>query len=345
MLFGVIVMVHEFGHYLLGRLCGIGVLEFSVGFGPKILGWTRKGIDYSVRIIPLGGYCRFEGEDSEDDSPTAMNNQPVWKRILTVFAGPFMNFVLAYVACVALLSGYITAEVLPKVVDAYVEMPAAEAGLEAGDIIVEVNGTPITYDTEGTQTLRGIVQQSDPEKAIDFVVDRGGERVEISVLPEEVTDEASGQTVYQVDILFGSRTYTLGEALAGAGGYMVDFTKEMFNALKNMVFGGAGLKDTMGPVGIITFVSEAVREGMYMVLNLVFIISLNLGIMNLLPLPALDGGRILLLIVEGIRRKPIDRELEGKIHLAGFALLMILIVVVTYQDIARIISGGFNITQ
>ena len=133
---GVIVMMHELGHYLVGRLCGIGVLEFSVGFGPKLFGWTRKGIDYSVRALPLGGFCRFLGEDDKNDAPNAMNNAPVWKRFLTVAAGPAMNFVLAFIAAVAMLCAFYVYDIYPKIDTIAENTPAYESVLQEGDVIL-----------------------------------------------------------------------------------------------------------------------------------------------------------------------------------------------------------------
>lgn len=335
---GVIVVAHEFGHYLAGRLCGIGVVEFSVGFGPKLLGFKRKGIQYSVRAIPLGGFCKFVGEDEENPAPNAMNLQPVWKRAITVAAGPVMNFIFAYLVCVLLLANY-NYKLMPAVNSVSENMPAVTAGVEAGDIIRAVNGEAISYDEEGALRMRELVKTG-ADSEMTFTVERGGELIDISLTPALVTDAATGDQTYQIGIIFSSRNFTALEALGGAASYIVDFTGEMLKGLKNLVFKGEGVKDAMGPVGIITFVSRQISEGMYMVLMLMFVISLNLGIMNLLPLPALDGGRLVFFAVEAIRRKPIPPEKEGMVHAAGFVLLLLLVGLFTYQDIARIVTGG-----
>ena len=344
---GVIVVVHEFGHYLVGRLCGIGVVEFAVGMGPKLFGWKRKGIQYSVRLIPLGGFCKFVGEDEAHPAPNAMNNAKVWKRFLTVAAGPVMNFVFAYVVAVVLLANYMTASLLPKI-DAVVEnTPAYAAGFQAGDVVTAVNGQPISYDNDGALKMREQVQAADETTALNFTLNRNGETVETQVTPAlvdvESVDENGNTTVtqaLQIGIQFSSRTCTFAEAVPEAGRFMLDVTKMMLTTLKNLVFKGEGVKEVSGPVGIISFVSGQVKEGWYMILYIVFLISLNLGIMNLLPLPALDGGRLVFLIVEGIRRKPVPPEKEGMVHAIGFLLLLVLIGLVTYQDIARLITGG-----
>ena len=339
---GIIVMTHEFGHYLVGRLCGIGIVEFSVGFGPRLLGWERKGIKYSLRAIPLGGFCAFVGEDEQNSDPRAMNNQPVWKRLLTVLAGPVMNFVLAFVVCAIMLNAYFIAQTFPVVDQVAAEMPAAHAGLEAGDRILEVNGVALTNDTEGVRKMLSVMQAGDMTQPIDLVVERDGQQLEYAITAAPVAME-DGSTRYQIGIVFASRTYNLGESIVEAGSYMAETTAQMLESLKNLFFKGEGLEDTAGTVGIIAVVAQQAREGMYMVLWLMYIISLNLGIMNLLPLPALDGGRLLFLIVEIIRRKPIPPEKEGMVHAIGMVLLLGLFVVLTYHDIVKLISGGFKL--
>ena len=339
-LLGVLVVVHEFGHYIVGRLTGMTVLEFSVGFGPKLLGWKRKDIAYSLRIVPLGGYCSFLGEDKNDDDPRAMNNRPVWRRFLTVLAGPMMNFVFAFIVCVVMLMAYFTAGIASPTVEAvYEDMPAAQAGMQAGDVIVEANGEPIEFSEEGANELRAIIAASPVDEPIEFIVERDGERLTISATPAAEVNEQTGETSYMIGIVFPGRTYSFGEALAEAPRMMVDFVKMMLDALKDLVFHGEGAEDVTGPVGIISVVSTVAREGLYMVLYILFIISLNLGLMNLLPLPALDGGRLVFLIVEAIRRKPVPPEKEGMVHGIGLLLLLGLIVVITYQDNARLIAG------
>lgn len=339
---GIIVTVHEFGHYLVGRLCGIGITEFSVGFGPRLLGWERKGIQYSLRAVPLGGYCQFVGEDALSDNPRAMNNQPVWKRFLTVLAGPLMNFVLAFLVCAIMLNAFFIGESYPIVNEVVSDMPAETAGLQAGDRILSVNDVELTEDTEGVNLMVSTIQNGDLTQPIDLVIQRGDEQLEMSLQAVPVVDETTQTTNWQIGIVFESRTYTFGESLSEAGIFMVDTTRLMLESLKNLVFKGEGLQDTAGPVGIITLVSQRARDGLYMVLYLMFFISLNLGIMNLLPLPALDGGRLVFLIVEGIRRKPVPPEKEGMVHAIGLIALFGLLILLTFNDVIRLFNGGFR---
>ena len=340
---GVIVTVHEFGHYLVGRLCGIGILEFNVGFGPKLISWKKNGIQYALRAIPLGGSCMFLGEDEKNDNPRAMNNQPVWKRFLTVLAGPAMNFLLAFVVCAIMLTGYYYVETLP-VIDQVVEgMPAQAAGLMAGDRILSVNGEAVGDGEAGVQAISAAIRASEPGEAIEMTVSREGAEVTLTMIPEVVADEESGESRPQIGIIFGARDYTFPEALRDSGKYMVSVTRTMLDSLRRLFFHGEGLEDTAGTVGIIAVVSNRIGEGMSTALWLMFIISLNLGIVNLLPFPALDGGRLLFLVVEAIRRKPIPPEKEGMVHAVGLVLLFGLFIVLTYRDIARLLTGGFNL--
>ncbi|MBR0368902.1 MAG: site-2 protease family protein [Clostridia bacterium] len=338
---GIIVTVHEFGHYLVGRLCGIGIVEFSVGFGPRLLGWKRKGIQYSLRAIPLGGYCAFVGEDERNDDPRAMNNQPVWKRFLTVLAGPFMNFVLAFVTCTAMLALFTVAESFPAVENLSPDMPAVAAGVEKGDVIVQVNGDDIEYGGAGVAQIVRAIQGVEPGSTVKLVVERDGQRIPLEMQTAAVTTE-NGVTHGMIGIEFSRRTFTVPEALRYAGAYMVGTTKTMLDSLRRLFFHGEGVGQITGTVGVIAVVSQYARDGWYEVLWLMFVISLNLGIMNLLPLPALDGGRLVFLIVEAIRRKPIPPEKEGMVHGIGLVLVLGLFVLLTFHDIYRLILGGVN---
>ena len=340
-LFSLLIFAHELGHFTAAKLSGVQVNEFALFMGPAL--WSKQvgETTYSLRLIPLGGYCAFVGEDEENPAPNAMNNQPVWKRLLTVAAGPAMNFLLAFVFCALLLSNFIVAEYQPLIAHIYADTPAAECGLELGDVIVEINGVAVSYDGDGVMTARDVIATSDLDAPLSLLIELGGERVYMEVQPERIEDSETGEVRYQLGIAFGGRTYRFGEALGRSCGYMVEFTGEMLKALKDLVFHGTGVDDMMGPVGIISFVSDQVSsQKLYAVVNLTFFLSLNIGIMNLLPLPSLDGGRLIFLILEAIRRKPIPPEKEGMVHAIGLGLLLMLFVFITYKDILRLFTGG-----
>lgn len=329
---GVIIVCHEFGHFIVGRLCGIGVVEFSVGFGPKILGWKHKGTQFSLRAIPLGGFCKFVGEDENNSAPDAMNNASVWKRILTVFAGPAMNFVLAFLTGIVVLCMFSTADVYPEIRQVVDASAAQEAGLLPGDEITAVNGEAIAHNASGTQALREAVQTGE---TIALTVSRGGETLSIDVSPKAIQAE-DGAQAYQLGVTFATRNYGFFEAIPASGKMMVGVTEQLFTTLKNLIFHGTGADEMTGTVGTVVVISEVVQRDSSMIWDIIFLISLNLGIMNLLPIPALDGGRLVFLIVEAIRRKPVPPEKEGMVHLIGFALILILFVVLTWHDITNI---------
>ncbi len=342
---GLIVLVHELGHYIAGRLSGIGVVEFSVGFGPKIIGWTRKDIQYSLRVIPLGGYCKFVGEDEDNPRPDAMNRQPVWKRFDTILAGPLMNFVLAFVVAVVWLMSY-GANLMPVVGNVLDGKPAMEAGFQTGDVITAVNGEAISYDEAGAERVRALLQAADENTPLTFTVARDGQETAITAAPApvevETVDESGNPTtvtVYQLGIEFGTKRFGFFQAVGSSFSTLKNVTVQMLVTLKNLVFKGEGVSDVSGPVGIISFMSTQVTAGASIMLQIVMLISLNLGIMNLLPLPALDGGRLVFLIIEGIRRKPVPPEKEGLVHAIGLMLLLGLIVVVSFKDIWKLIAG------
>ncbi len=328
---GVIIVCHEFGHFIVGRLCGIGVVEFSVGFGPKILGWKHKGTQFSLRAIPLGGFCKFVGEDESNSAPDAMNNASVWKRILTVFAGPAMNFVLAFLTGIVVLCMFSTADVYPEIRQVVDASAAQEAGLLPGDEITAVNGEAIAHNASGTQALREAVQTGE---TLALTVSRGGETLSIDVSPKAIQED--GAQAYQLGVTFATHNYGFFEAIPASGRMMVGVTEQLFTTLKNLIFHGTGADEMTGTVGTVVVISEVVQRDSSMIWDIIFLISLNLGIMNLLPIPALDGGRLVFLIVEAIRRKPVPPEKEGMVHLIGFALILILFVVLTWHDITNI---------
>jgi len=336
LILGIIIIFHELGHFIVGRMCGIGVVEFAIGFGPKLIGWRRGETDYSIRLLPLGGFCKFVGEDDDNPAPNAMNNAPVWKRILTVFAGPGMNFLLAFVAAVVILCTFPTLTGIYPKVDSLVEnMPAQEAQLLPGDVIIAANGTNVDYDTAGTETLRAIIQSSD---SVELTVNRAGEALTLTLLPETVTLE-DGSAAKQIGIYFTAEYArdSLFEAIPDAGRYLWNTTTEMLNILRNLFFKGEGVEGMAGPIGTVAVVSEQLQQNSSLFLDFLVLISLNLGIMNLLPLPALDGGRLVFLLVEAVRGKPVPPEKEGLVHAVGLLLLLALAVVLTWHDIVTYI--------
>ena len=329
LLLGVLIMAHEAGHFFAARACGIEVQEFALGMGPLLLKKKDKqGTQYSLRLLPIGGFCQFYGEDEDVNDPRAFNNQAVWKRMVTVVSGPVMNFIVALLVVVIYLSALGVTAVVPKVGE--VEENAAKAGLAVGDVLLAVNGT----DVVDTNTVLEAIAAGEGE-TVTLRVGRGEEELDIAIVPfydEEVSR-------YRVGFSFAQERMkvSLLESIPFSVSYNIESVRLIGQTLKNLFVRGEGVSDVTGPVGTVYVIQEVTQQGgIDVYLELLALISVNLGVMNLLPVPGLDGSRLLFLLVEGVRRKPVRRELEGAIHGAGFILLMGLMVALTYKDIMQI---------
>jgi len=332
LLLGVLIMAHEAGHFFAARACGIEVQEFALGMGPLLFQRkSRRGTQYSLRLLPIGGYCQFYGEDEEIDDPRAFNRQAVWKRMVTVVSGPVMNFVVALLVVVIYLSALGVMSAVPKVGE--VEENAARAGLLVGDVLLSVNGT----DVVDVNTVHEAIRASEGN-VVTLRVARGGQDTDIAIEP--FYDEELER--YRVGFSFAQERVrvSLLESIPFSVSYNIESVRLIAQTLKNLFFRGEGVSDVTGPVGTVYVIQEVTQSGgVDVYLELLALISVNLGVMNLLPIPGLDGSRLLFLLVEGVRRKPVRRELEGAIHGAGFILLMGLMVVLTYKDIMQIFVG------
>lgn len=331
LILGVLVVVHELGHFCVGRAVGIGVEEFSVGFGPKLASRQgKKGIRYSLRALPIGGYVRFVGEDQDDDRPDSMFRQPVWRRFVTVLAGPVMNLILAVVLVVIVLMTY--GEPMPDTLIAQVSegQPAQTAGVRVGDRIVAVDGVAVEDTNAAIAAISGAGDQP-----IGLTVERDGQRVELTMTPEY--NEQEGRNM--IGIGFGTTRvrFGLADSLKIGCAYTVQFVKLIGETFSNLIFRGQGATDLMGPIGTIGVISQQTQQGGFeAVLRLGAMISINLGFFNLIPFPALDGGKLVLLVIEKIRRKPLPLQKEAYLNLAGLAVLLLLMVFASYQDIVRL---------
>lgn len=341
-IFCVIVVAHEFGHLLVAKANGIHVVEFFIGMGPTLLSFTKGDTKYSLKLLPLGGACVFEGEDGLNTkegevSEGAFQNAPVWGRFATVLAGPLFNFLLAYLLAVILVSN--TGVLLPVVSSVQEGSGAEEAGLCVGDRIVKMDG-------KGVHLYQQVVLNSQLNvKGDPFTItyERDGERDTVVVQPSY--DEEAQR--YLMGITTGE--YLKCNVLQNFqyAFYMMNFEVEMvFKSLGMLVTGQLSMDDLSGPVGIVKVVDETYTEAKtygastvaLSMVELALLLAVNLGVMNLLPIPALDGGRLVFLLVEAVRGKPVPPEKEGIVHLAGMAVLMILMVVVLFNDISKFVT-------
>ena len=347
LLLAILVMVHEYGHFLAARLMKIDVREYSIGFGPKLL--SRKNRKYetvfSVRAVPLGGFCAFYGEDDTTgvtrDDPRAFPNQNVWKRLFVIFMGPMMNFVLAFVVAAGffLAAGVsvITGED-PYIADVMAAGPAYSAGLEPGDRVTEINGKNMLDGTATTLTDT-IAAWKEGDPPLKMTIQRGEKTIQAEITP--VFDEAENRM--RIGVLIGAvyrteqQPVTIGGAVEQSWNLCVNASGAILGALKDLVTTGKGLDQTTGPVGIVSIVSSEVKEGGFSAfVQLLVLISINLGLMNLLPIPGLDGSRLVFGLVEAIRGKPVAPEKEAVVHLVGMVFLFGVLIFFTFKDIIRL---------
>lgn len=343
-LLGLLISIHEFGHFASARLCGIPVKEFSIGFGPKLVQWHSRKHEtvFSIRPIPLGGYCMFYGDTDDDpdgsmkDDPRSYANAPVWKRMISVFSGPLMNFVLAIITAIVLMAAYGVMVTSPFVSDVTPGSPAYEAGLLPGDVFVSVNGQSMAG--QSAQTVSQAIGSLANGQDVTLTVSR--EDGEHPLIIHPYFDEAENRYMIGITIQTGFDSLPAGQVLPAAWDTCKSASTAILQALGKMITTGEGLDQTAGPVGVVQMVAEQTRQGgLEIFLYLMVIISINLGLMNLLPIPGLDGSRLVFMVIEAIRRKPVSQRIESIVHLCGYALLLGLMIFCTYQDVLRLFTG------
>lgn len=334
LLLTVFVTVHELGHYLAGRLLGFGILEFAVGMGPVVLKKVKNGIQYSLRALPLGGMCRFYGED-EDVPPGAnamapFGAQKLWKRVAVVAAGPVMNVLLSVVFAAVSLGAF--GDFMAQVQEfSHENTPAQQAGMQAGDMIYAVEGERLLSYSEAVPAIRAANSEQ-----MEITVLREGKKLRLTL--HDIYDAEAGYNRIGVNIGAARKTYSFFGAIGDSFGYVWAVVREMFQALGRMVTTGVQEGDVMGPVGTISVMSEFVRYGWETMLRMALLVSANLGILNILPIPGLDGGRLAFMAVEGVRGKPIPPEKEGMVHFVGLVLLFGLVILLTVKDIQGLLG-------
>lgn len=327
----VFVFVHELGHFLMGRVLGFRILEFAIGMGPVVLKKERKGIQYSLRAFPIGGMCRFYGEDETPEDGLSFNAQKPWKRLLVLVAGPFMNVLFAVVFAAVTLMAY--GDYMPRIASFTAENTLAESvGLEPGDILRSVDGKKIINFNDSTTKIAA----GDREHAV-ITVERNGVIVDIPV--NGMYNEEMGRNYLGINIEAVRERFGFFESIGGSVTYVGSMIKEMLSFIVSIFTSGVQQGDVVGPVGTIAYIGQAVRLGFETVLRIAVLISVNLGIMNLLPLPALDGGRIVFVLIEWIRGKPIKPEREGTVHLIGIVLLFALMIYLVFSDVLLLFGG------
>ncbi|PKM86848.1 MAG: RIP metalloprotease RseP [Firmicutes bacterium HGW-Firmicutes-12] len=336
--FGIIVFVHEFGHYIVAKATGIRVEEFALGMGPKFLSKKWGETVYSLRVLPLGGFCKMSGETGDAEyeknnfpDPRRFDQKPLWARISVVVAGPIMNFLLAVILFTLIFTVIgIPDEISNEIGTVVAGTPAESAGLLPGDKITSIGD--ITVNDWSSIVM---VIHNNPGKSLDMTIERGNKHFEVSVVPELDSNNQVGL----IGISATEPTWKkkgLVDSIVMGYQRTIEITKLTAVGLVQLFTGKVSADGIAGPVGIIKLIEESASYGVIYVVNLTALISINLGLLNLLPIPALDGSRILFLLFEGIRRRPVDPSKENFIHLIGFMLLMLLMVFITYRDIVKL---------
>lgn len=387
--FSAVIAIHEFGHFMVAKLCGVQVNEFSIGMGPVLCKRVRKGTQYSIRVLPVGGYVALEGEESPeskqaeentdeeplsphsdaDSSPSRgakadagkpdlpplsgevaeptgsdgevspsgipLNEAPVWQRALIMLAGAGMNFVLGFVVMAILITAQsepITSKVLYQVEE---NALCGQTGLQAGDKILAVNGrrcfvaNDILYELMRTE-----------DYTADFTVLRDGKKVELPGVQFDTWQDDKGETHMSLGFtVYGIKKTPL-NVLKEAGNSVLYYGRIIFASLSDLLRGRESINDLSGPVGIVTAIGQAASYGWQDLLEMLALITVNVGIFNLLPFPALDGGKVVFLLIEGVTGHAVPEKIQSGLTVAAFALLFGLMIFATYNDILRLITGA-----
>lgn len=328
-IFGLLIFFHELGHFIVAKRLGIGVIEFAIGFGPKAVSRQIGETIYSLRVFPLGGFVRLVGEDPEEvEEEGSFQKQPVWRRFAVIVSGPIMNFILAVLLFSLIYFAFIGVPVYQSTAIGEL-VPggrAEQAGLMAGDRIISVAGE----DVAKWHDLVALIN-AHPETEITIELERENQLQSITVTPQR--DPQAG--VGLIGIWPQTRMFAVFPSLSLGITHTVSFLQFIAVSIMQMVTGRVA-PDVVGPVGIIQIVGEVARTGVVNLLSLAAIISLNLGFLNLLPIPALDGSRLMFLVVEGIRGRPVDPHKESFVHFVGFTVLILLMIVIAYRDLVRL---------
>ena len=329
--FGILIFIHELGHFFTARRCGVSIKEFAIGMGPTLISWKSKKYEtkYALRALPIGGFVSMVGEDEASDDANAFCNKKVWQRMLITIAGPLMNLVLGFLLMLAVV--LIQGPIGSTTVAEFNEGALSSQQLVVGDEILEVEGTRVK---SGNEVLYEIMNKG--YEPIDILVKRDGNRV----LVEDVsfpTFEEQGALFGDMDFKVRAEERTFFNIISQTFTRSISTVKMVVDSLVGLVSGRFGIDTMTGPIGVAEVVGEAAKTSALSFLYIVTVLTVNLGVFNLVPFPALDGGRFLFLIIEAIRRKPINKNVEAYINFAGLILLFGLMIFISFKDILKLI--------
>lgn len=326
--FELIIIVHEGGHFVAARLMKIKVNEFSIGMGPKIFSFTKGETKYSLRWILFGGYCAMEGEDEASDENGSFSKKSVPARMFVVAAGAIMNLILGFliIVCIICSQNLIGTPTVAKFDE---NALSAQSGLQVGDTIKSIDGMRVFTSTDVETGL-----SRSPDSTVDMIVNRDGETVSLSVTFD--MQEYEDQQYINMDFWLLGKEKTVGGVLKNSAETFVSYTRMIFLSVHDLLTGRYGISDLSGPVGAVSVVSTAVKTSITSMLRIMALLTINIGLFNLFPIPALDGWRFFLLLGEGIFRKKLPAKWEYVINAVGLVLLLGLMVVVTFSDVTKL---------
>ncbi len=334
---GTIIFVHELGHFIFAKLMGVYVYEFSLGMGPRLLHKKGKETDYCLRLIPIGGFCSMAGEEVDEEEikvpkKRRLQAKKPWQRFLIMFFGPGFNFIFAVLILFSISMIWGSTSYDPIISSSDKNYPASTAGIEKGDRIIEINNKKVKTLDDAAIYLT-IANHKEKTK---IVVEKENEvEKEYKISPKKVTKK--GTTSYKYGIgLVGKKKYGLVNSVKYTFVKTGSLFKQMWITIKSLFTGGIKVTQLSGPVGIYSIVGEQAKAGYSSILYLMAFLSINVGFINLLPLPAFDGGHILFIIIEKIKGSPVTPKVENMIHTVGLFLLMALMVYITFNDILRL---------
>ena len=328
--FGAMVFIHEAGHFFVARACGVKIYEFAIGMGPKIFGWQGKdGTLYNLRLFPIGGFVSMKGEDEDADGEDSFSSKSAGKRFIIVAAGAIMNVVLGVIITFALV---MSSNIGSTVVANFADGAVSSEWLMVGDKITSVNGSSVYTDRQLSYEIL-----HDAYKPVDVVVIRGGEKITLKGVTFP-TDAVSGLLYGKPDF----QVYAEGKNFFSVAKHTffdsVSTVKMIWESLLDLVFGRVGVEAVSGPVGVAGAITEAARSGASQFFYLISVLTMNLGVFNLLPVPALDGGRLLFILFELVFRRKVPQKFESAVHFAGIVLLLGLMVLITFKDITSLFN-------
>ncbi len=329
-MFLLLIVIHEFGHFISAKFLGVRVNEFAVGFGPKLFSKKVGETEYFLKLIPFGGYCAMEGEDEDSDDPHAFCNKKAWRRLIIVAMGAIFNLILGLII-IAIILAPSKQFTTTTVAGFYENSVSSEHGLEVGDTIIGVDGRKIfsTYDL-------GYSFTNIDDGRVDITVERDGREIELSNVKFN-TREEDGITYFELDFYVKGQKKDFLSYIAQIFKTALSYGAVIWRSLIDLLAGKYGISAMSGPVGITATVGSVAKTNLFDILPIMALITINLGIFNLMPLPALDGGRIVFIIFEMIFRKPVPQKLEGWVHAVGLILLLGLMFIVTAKDIWTLI--------